>query len=173
MEQPHPVPTTRPTDRQAADPRAGWRREVGELRVREQRRRHPLGVHVGEPAGRRESLELPWPEPGWYDSGLRVDLVTALLARPGARVGSAACWLTRPGVPDLHDADLAWYAAALRGFGAQDVTLTGFYAVTRSGWLEVATGDRRAWKRLRLGPGARGARRPRRSGAGQASGPEG
>ena len=143
---------------QERDPRAVWRREVGEFRSREQRRRHPLGVHIGQPAGRRETLELSWPEPSWHDSGLRVELVTGLLTRGGAEARTAYGWITRPGVSEPHDADLAWYAAALSGFAAHGVELAGFYAVTRTGWLEVATGERRAWKRLRLGPGARGAR---------------
>ena len=146
----------------APDLPAARRREVGELRAREQRRRHPLEVHVGEPAGWRESLELPWPEPAWHDSGLRADMVQALLSRTPAEVVTASCWLIRPGVPELHDADLDWYAAAVRGFGAHDVALAGFRAVTRTGWLDVVTGERRTWKRLRLGPGARGPRRPRR-----------
>ena len=154
--EPHLTPADQP------DPRAAWRREVGDFRFREQRRRHPLGVHVGEPTDWRESLELPWPEPRWHDSGLRDDLVTALLSRTDpASVVTAHAWITRPGVPELHDADLVWYAAAVRGFGAHGVGLTGFLAVTRTGWVDVATGDRRAWKRLRLGPGARGRRRPR------------
>ena len=157
MEQPQPdASTASPTD-----PRAALRREVGEFRAREQRRRHPLTLHLGEPAGWRESVELPWPEPRSYDSGLRVDLWASLLARTGPGVVAASGWLTRPGVAELHDADLSWYAAAVRGFGAHGVALTGFYAVTRTGWIDVVTGDRRTWKRLRLGPGARGGRRPR------------
>ena len=149
---------TQPPAQVPPDPRAPWRREVGEFRAREQRRRHPLGLHLGQPAGWRESLEVPWPEPRWHDSGLRVDLVTGLLSRTGPEVGSAYGWITRPGVSEPHDVDLAWYAAALRGFGAHRVELRGFFTVTRTGWLDVASGERRAWKRLRLGSGARGAR---------------
>jgi hypothetical protein len=134
---------------------------VAALRAQEQRRRHPLGLHVGEPDRWRESVELPWPEPRWQDGGLRRDLVVTLLARTGPEVGVASCWLTRPGVPELHDADLAWYAAAVHGFGAHGVALAEFYAVTRTGWVDVVRGERRAWKRLRLGAGARGPRRPR------------
>jgi hypothetical protein len=155
VEPPPPASSSAPIDVAAA-----WRREVGQFRAREQRRRHPLGIHVGDPAGWRESVELPWPEPRWHDAGVRADVVTALLARTAPRVLAASCWLTRPGVPELHDADLEWYAAAVRGFGAHDLTLTGFRAVTRTGWIDVVTGERRAWRRLRLGPGARGPRRP-------------
>ena len=143
------------------DPRAAWRREVGAFRAGEQRRRHPLAVQVGVPDGWRESVELPWPEPGWHDHGLRVDVLTALLARTDPAVTEAHGWITRPGVPALHDADCAWYAAAVHGFGVHGVALSGFHAVTRTGWVDVVTGESRAWKRLRLGPGARGPRRPR------------
>ena len=155
-----PAVEPEPTPAEQAAPCASWRQEVGDFRAREQRRRHPLGVHVGEPGGWRTSLELPWPEPRWHDGGLRDDLVTGLLARTDpVTVAAAHAWITRPGVPELHDADLAWFAAAVRGFGAHGVGLAGFRAVTRTGWVDVATGDRRAWKRLRLGPGARGRRR--------------
>ena len=148
----------------AQEPHGAWHREVGTFRAGEQRRRHPLGVHVGEPAGWRESVELAWPEQQWYDGGLRVDVVTALLRRTAPDVGAAHGWITRPGVAELHDADLAWYAAAVRGWDASGVVLTGFRAVTRTGWIDVVTGERRTWKRLRLGPGARGPRRPHSSG---------
>jgi hypothetical protein len=157
--------TAPPTAGLPADPRASWRREVGELRAGEQRRRHPLGVHVGEPGGQRESVELPWPEPRWHDTGVRVDVVTALLGRTDPTVAATHGWITRPGVPELHDADLAWYAAAVRGCAVLGVALTGFHAVTRTGWVDVVTGERRAWKRLRLGPGARGHRQPGRPGS--------
>ena len=153
---------------------AAWRREVGGFRASEQRRRHPLGIHVGEPGGWRTTVELPWPEPRWRDSGLRTDVVTALLAHTDpATVVAAHGWITRPGVPELHDADLAWFAAAVRGWGAHGVALTGFHAVTRTGWVDVVTGEHRVWKRLRLGPGARGPRRPRERRGGRASDAEG
>jgi hypothetical protein len=110
------------------------------------------------------SVALPWPEPRWHDAGVRLDVVTALLARTDPAVATAHGWITRPGVPELHDADLDWYAVAVRGWGVHGVALTGFHAVTRTGWVDVLTGERRAWKRLRLGPGARGNSRPRSTG---------
>ena len=154
------TPSAVPTG-DAVDPRAAWRREVGELRAREQRRRHPLGVHVGEPGGWREQVELPWPEPAWHDAGLRLDVVVALLDRTDPALTGTHTWLSRPGSPALHDADLAWHAAAVHGCGVHGRALSGFHALTRTGWIDVVTGERREWKRLRLGPGARGPRRPR------------
>ena len=105
-------PTTAHRPGDEADP-AAWRREVGRFRAAEQRRRHPLGLHVGEPGGWRESVELPWPEPAWCDAGLRLDVLVALLGRLDPAVVATHGWITRPGVPELHDADLAWWAAAL------------------------------------------------------------
>lgn len=143
------------------------------FRAGEQRRRHPLGIHVGEPGAWRESVELAWPEPRWHDGGLRRDVVAGLVARTDTAVTRAHGWITRPGVPELHDADLAWYAAAVHGCGVHGVVLTGFHAVTRTGWVDVVTGECRAWRRLRLGPGARGPRRPRRTPGTEAGAPQG
>jgi hypothetical protein len=61
--------------------------------------------------------------------------------------------VARPGTPDLHDLDLLWLAAARTAFGMHGRALDGFYAVTRTGWRDVLTGETRVWKRLRLRPG--------------------
>ena len=125
---------------------AAFRLEVGRLRARDQRRRFPPELHLGIPAGARVSLELTR-----ADLGLRFDLLGALLDLwRHEHGGPASAWIARPGVPVLHDDDLAWYAAAVRAFGALDEAPAGFRAVTRSGWLDVVTGESRVWKRLRL-----------------------
>jgi hypothetical protein len=54
------------------------------------------------------------------------------------------------GVPAPHDQDLAWHAAALRAFAAQGLPLAVFRVVTKGGWRDVRTGERREWRRLRL-----------------------
>ena len=103
------------------------------------------------PLGDRLAVEVPWPAPAAYDHGLRFDLLVTLVerwARGGHRAGFG--WLTRPGVPEVHDVDLLWLAAASRAFGARGVDLLGFLALTRSGWIDVRSGERRTWKRLRL-----------------------
>jgi len=137
--------------RPAAD--AAFRVEVAELRRAERARAFPLRVHVGCPGGARRQLEVPWPVPPDYDAGLRFDvldaLVDALLADRGAD-GPTWGWLTRPGQPVVHDHDLGWFAAAHRALGARDLAPAGFRVVTRTGWLDVGTGERRTWKRLRL-----------------------
>ena len=130
----------------AQDP--DFRAEVARLRSAERRRTFPLAVHVGTPSGTRLRLELPWPVPGEYDAGVRFDVMCALVDE--LEGGSAWCWLTRPGVPEVHDVDLAWFSAASRAFGAHAVELAGFRAVTRTGWLDVVTGESRTWSRLRV-----------------------
>ena len=126
--------------------------EVAGLRAGERRRRFPLGVHVGHPVGPRRGLEVAWPVPCEYDAGLRFDvadrLVLALMEEwsdPPAIWG----WVTRPGVPELHDCDLEWFAGVSRAVGAHDVVLAGFRAVTRTGWHDVVSGESFIWRRPR------------------------
>jgi hypothetical protein len=133
----------------AADADAAFRIEVGRLRARDHRRTFPPELHVGRPAGPRVSVEVPA-----ADVGLRLDLCAAMLDRWREEHGGPAFgWVLRAGVPVPHDEDLAWYAAAVRAFGALGETPQGFRAVTRAGWLDVVTGESRVWKRLRLNRG--------------------
>jgi hypothetical protein len=53
-------------------------------------------------------------------------------------------------VPQLHDVDLTWCSAARHAFGAHERTLACFRVVTRTGWVDVISGERRTWARLRL-----------------------
>lgn len=139
-----PLPSASPDD-------LAFRGEVARLRAGERRRTFPLGLHLGHPHGPRQEVELPWPVPAEYDAGLRFDvadaLVEALLDDSGIR--SVWAWLTRPGVPEVHDRDLEWLSAAHRAVEAHGLQLAGFRAVTRTGWLDVVSGRRRTWKRLR------------------------
>ena len=142
-----PSPATDPAGPAAAD--AAFRLEVGRLRARDQRRTFTPELHVGQPAGPRVSLEVPV-----TDVGLRLDLFAAVLdVWREEHGGPAFGWMVRSGVPTPHDEDLAWYAAAVRAFGALGEAPQGFRAVTRSGWLDVVTGESRVWKRLRLDRG--------------------
>lgn len=102
---------------------------------------------------------VPWPLEEVYDAGLRFDLLANLLADlpanvladlPAGAEPEASCWTTRPGAPHLHDADLEWFASATSVFAALQVELLTFRVVTRTGWLDVATGANRTWRRLRL-----------------------
>lgn len=124
------------------------RTEVGMFRARESRRAFDTSVHVGVLGGPRDSFVERAQDLPAMDAGLRADLVSALVDETGDECRCA--WLTRAGVPELHDVDLAWLAAARIGFGMHGRPLDGFYALTRSGWLDVLTGERQTWKRLRL-----------------------
>jgi hypothetical protein len=129
-----------------------FRAEVARLRSGERRRMFPAHVHIGLPAGPQRRLEVPWPAPEEYDAGLLFDLADALLDAFLQEAPDCAlvwAWLTRPGVAEVHDCDLGWFSAVLRAFGAHRTTLGGFRVVTRSGWLDPATGASRTWKRLR------------------------
>jgi hypothetical protein len=118
-----------------------------------------MAVHVGAPSGHRVSAKVPWPVPAGYDDGLRFDLLTGLVERRAAEQPAGdqphgpspvSAWLTRMGVPQPHDEDLAWHAASLRAFAAHGTPLEVFRVVTKGGWLDVRTGERRTWRRLRL-----------------------
>ncbi len=108
------------------------------------RRALPTLVHVGVLAGHRIAL----PADTSYDAGLRADLLTRALDRFDDPTPLMA-WLTRGGFPSVHDADLAWLAAADLGFGRHGVQRVSFFTVTRHGWLDVRTGDTRSWQRVR------------------------
>ena len=124
------------------------RREVGQLRARETRRVFDVSVHVGVLGGERDSFVVRAQDLPAVDAGLRTDVVSALL--DDAPPEWTKAWIARPGVPDLHDADLAWLAAAGAAFGMHGRTLEAFYALTRYGWRDVRTGQSRVWKRLRI-----------------------
>ena len=130
-----------------------FRVEVARFRVAERRRVFPLGLHVGAPDGPQRRLEVPWPVPREYDAGLRFDLADALVDTVVADWREDEpfwAWLTRPGVPEVHDHDLGWLAATTKAMEARQRELAGFRVVTRTGWLDLVSGERRTWKRLRL-----------------------
>ena len=129
-----------------------FRAEVARFRAGERRRVFPATLHLGVPEGPRPSLQTPWPVPAEYDAGLRFDLAVALVDTllPQWPVGEDPwAWLTRPGVPEVHDCDLGWLSAVWRALAAHGLALRGFRAVTRPGWLDPVTGESRTWKRLR------------------------
>jgi hypothetical protein len=124
------------------------RQEVGMLRDRESRRVFDVSVHVGQIAGERDSFVVRAQDLPAVDAALRIDVLSSLVAQSPADALTA--WVTRPGEPAPHDLDLAWMAAASVAFGINGREADGFYAITRTGWLDVRTGERRTWKRLRL-----------------------
>lgn len=143
----HPTADQSPPAAESA-PAGRLRREVGLLRRRETRRVFAAAVHVGVLDGEHESAVVAARDRPLFDAGLRTDVVSALLERTEASATEA--WLVRPGWPEPHDDDLAWLAAVRSAFAMHGRVLTGFYAVTRYGWRDVATGEGRTWRRLRL-----------------------
>jgi len=123
------------------------RREVGRFRAEEKRRRFPTTLHVGRIDGSQYVLEVP-------ESAEPLDRATAfdlLDCRLDAELPSEVeAWVTRPGVPEVHDQDLLWLTVTAAAVAARGAALASFHAITRTGWLDVRTGDSRVWVRLRL-----------------------
>jgi hypothetical protein len=124
------------------------RTEVGRLRARESRRVFDPMVYVGVLGGPRSSFVVAARDRLVMDDALRADVVGRLLE--GTPPDCRTAWLVRPGLPELHDDDLRWLAAARLAFGAQARDLDGCYALTRTGWLDVAGDESRRWVRLRI-----------------------
>jgi hypothetical protein len=124
------------------------RQEVGMLRARESRRVFDVSVNVGRLAGDRDSFVVRAQDLPAVDAALRIDVLSSLVEQ--APPGPVSAWLVRPGEAHPHDLDVEWLSAATVAFGIHARELAGFYAITRSGWLDVRTGERHTWKRLRL-----------------------
>jgi hypothetical protein len=135
-----------------ADLAAVLRLEVGRFRLQESRRRFDPALHLGRLGGARETFVVQRADTPLLDAGLRAEVVCRLLGWfvPEEPERSPTVWLTRPGATSVHDEDLAWLAAARTGFGCHGRRLDGFYALTRTGWLDVLSGESRIWRRLRL-----------------------
>jgi hypothetical protein len=126
------------------------RLEVGRLRARESYGHFDTVVHLGRLNGDRGTCAVSRADLPVLDAGTRTDVVARLLEAHAAPGDATCVWLTRPGEPQVQDEDLAWMSAAAQAFGSLRLRLGGFWTVTRTGWLDVRTGDSRTWKRLRL-----------------------
>jgi hypothetical protein len=131
------------------------RAAVSSLRMTTRARVFAPEIHVGLPDGEQSALLAP-SRPVHMLSGevppdhaLRTDLVSGLL-RMQHEDTLPAVWLTRVGFPQMHDLDLAWWAAARTAFAEAAVPLPWFVVLTKSGWHRPATGEQRTWQRLRL-----------------------
>ena len=108
------------------------------------RRSLPTTCHVGRPGEQRVEL----PHLAGMDRALRTDLVERAL--DGLLVTDGACaWLTRPGELGTSDADVEWYAAARTAFARHRLRLTAFCVLNRTGWVDLVSGQRREWTRVR------------------------
>lgn len=126
------------------------RREVARLRSQHSRQRFDSVIHLGRLDGSFLTCAVTTADQPVLDPGTRSEVVEAMLECLPERDGPAAAWLSRPGEPLLQDEDLAWHSATSRAFDVHDRTMAGFWTITRTGWLDVRTGDTRTWKRLRL-----------------------
>lgn len=149
------IPQTPPSTSEA--PTAELRLEVGRLRSRQRGARFDSTLKVGTLGGRHECHVIEPQDVSVLDTGMRTDLLSRLLeghcrreATVPVRPATVAVWLTRPGDPVLQDTDLAWLAAADAACGAMGVQVEGVWTVTRTGWLDVRSGESRTWRRLRL-----------------------
>lgn len=108
-------------------------------------RRLSTTCHVGRPGG--EQVTLPG-EPERETQELATDLVVRAL--DGLLVPAGACvWMCRPGPLGRGDVETRWYAAADAGFARHGLGLPLFGVLNRTGWLDLVSGERREWSRLR------------------------
>ncbi len=100
---------------------------------------------VGHPGGQRVQWEHGGPDD---DPTMRSDLVVR--AVDGLlEIDGAGGWITRSGELDLVDADVEWFAATRSGFAHHGLQLPYFLVLNRTGWVDLVTGERRAWSRVR------------------------
>jgi len=99
--------------------------------------------HVGHPGGEHTGFAHTLVE-----ASLRADLVERVI--DGLVVTERACaWVTRGGELGLSDADAEWHAAAMTAFGRHGLVLPAFFVLNRTGWLDLVSGERREWSRIR------------------------
>lgn len=113
----------------------------------ERRRNFPATVYVGPLPGAPGAAAYRVGPADGLDDALRTDIVGALLTRAG-ELAAPVCWLTRVGEPVPHDLDVEWSFAARQAFAERGVPGC-FLVLTKRGWYEPGTGERRTWKRLR------------------------
>lgn len=111
-------------------------------------RRMSPTCHVGRPGG--EQVRLPG-EPERDAQALATDLVVRAL--DGLLVRTDVCaWVCRPGPLGRGDVETRWYAAARAGFARHGLDLPLFGVLNRTGWLDLVSGERHEWSRLRASP---------------------
>lgn len=126
--------------------RAALRRAVFALRSGERRRVFETAVHVGDPDGEHASYAVGGDR---LDQALRVDLLATLLTNV-PEDQTPAFWLTRVGVPEPHDDDRVWLAAARQAFAEAGQEPRWCAIVTKNGWYDPVGGDSVTWDRLRI-----------------------
>ena len=137
------------------EPGARWDVEVRRLKTRSGRHRTlPRLLHVGLPGGARLVIPLVGTVAssssagGPRDDALAADVVTRALDR-SAEPGEQQVWLTRGGTLEAGDDDWRWRAGTTAARGRYGVAPGTFLVVTRHGWVELPSGERRTWTRMR------------------------
>jgi len=138
-----------PTD---LDPWVPWlRHRVAALRASTVRRTFPGSVEVVGPPEAAGSDLSPTRCAGdgrLLDRGLRVDVLCRLMP---CTPGEVAVVVVRPGHHETPtETDRAWVGAAFAAAGVRGQQLIGVVLVSRWGWLDLLSGQRRSWKRLRI-----------------------
>lgn len=89
-------------------------------------------------------------DPPTPDVGLRAEIVAALLSRALLAHEQPMAWLTRPGVAQSHDLDIAWAPVVARVFAESGLEPGTIAVVTKAGWYEPLGDGAAHWKRLRM-----------------------
>ena len=124
---------------------AAIKAELGEFAASAGTRRDlQTTCHVGHPGGERTRFAHLEVE----DTCPRADLVERAI--DGLLTTAGACaWLTRSGELGLVDADAEWFSAARAGFARHGLPLPAFLVLNRRGWVDLVSGERREWYRIR------------------------
>lgn len=129
--------------------RADLRLTVHQFRRSNRRRVFPPVLHVGALTGPAVHWPLEDDSPA-PDAGLRAEIASALLSRALLDHDRPAWWLTRVGVPEPHDLDLAWAPVLDRVSAEAGIEPRCIVVVTKAGWFEPLGDDRATWTRLRV-----------------------
>lgn len=101
---------------------------------------------MGRPGGPSAAISLATTE--LLDHGLCTEIVGSLMHRVLPQCAEPMCWLARPGLPTLHDLDVAWLSAALSAGGELGLRPV-VVVLTRTGWFDPRSGTGQTWRRLR------------------------
>lgn len=118
------------------------------FRLADRRRGFDTIVNAGVVGGPRASLVVPRRCEPDLDESVCTDILEALLE--SAPSPSPAAWLLRRGTAEPTDLDRCWASAATRTFAIAGLPPPTLHALAREGWIDLRTGQRRTWRRLRL-----------------------
>jgi hypothetical protein len=126
--------------------RRDLRETVFALRSGTRRRLFAPVLHVGALGGPAVAYDAG----ETTDLGLRAEIAAALLSRALLAAPGPEAWLTRAGLPEPHDLDLAWLPPVRRAFAEAGLVPRCVAVVTKSGWYDPVLDQRVQWERLRI-----------------------